>query len=144
MKQVLDILIIEFSDILEVCRTKSQLLTVLMPPLAIPSLEDGYSISSICPRNLLSDPAYLFAELANAADDSFNRHSAFPMTCRAYKLARTAPISVAKNERLFCCLTIFKNFLRSRSTDERINDLMILTCETEILDAIDLVKIVEQ
>ena len=46
MKQVLDILIIEFSDNLEACLKKIQPLTVLMPPLAIPSIEDVYSISS--------------------------------------------------------------------------------------------------
>ena len=91
MKQVLDILIIEFSDNLEAALKKIQPLTVLMPPLAIPSIEDVYSISSLCPGNLLSDPAYLFAELetyistvdfqptlkslANAAEDSFNKRS---------------------------------------------------------------------
>ena len=44
MKQVLDILIIEFSDNHEACLKKIQPLTVLVTPLAIPSIEDAYSI----------------------------------------------------------------------------------------------------
>ena len=43
-----------------------------------------------------------------------------------------------------CRLKFVKNLLRSKSTDERLNNLMILTCEKDILDNVNLDKLVEQ
>ena len=58
------------------------------------------------------------------------------MTNRAYRFVLTAPVTVAKDERTFSKLKIVKNLCRSRTSDERLEELMFITCEKDITDEI--------
>ena len=158
MRNVLGTPIAEFSDNLQSCIAKVKPLSFLQPPLEIQSLQmqDVEDLCKLCPANLLPDSRSLFAEMesfcgncfdkttgkpeniAGAAAEVFHQRRVFPLTNRAYGLALTSPISVAKNERTFSRLKIVKNFLRARTKDERLNSLMLLYCERDILDAIDI------
>jgi len=59
-------------------------------------------------------------------------------------LAYTAPVTVTSNERTFSKLKLIKNHLRSTTSDERLNSLMILNTEKDILDNLDILKITER
>ena len=54
------------------------------------------SLQSLQTYMSIVDFQFALKSLANAAEDSFNKLNAFPMTHRAYRLALTAPISVVK------------------------------------------------
>lgn len=60
------------------------------------------------------------------------------------RLAFTAPVTVASNERTFSKLKLVKNHLRSTTSDERLNSLMILYSEKDIVDNLDIIKIAER
>ena len=49
----------------------------------------------------------------------------------------TAPITVAKDERTFSRLKLVKNYLLATMTDDRLNSLMLMSCEKDLTDAID-------
>lgn len=49
----------------------------------------------------------------------------------------TAPVTVAVNERLFSKLTLVKNYLRTTQSDSRLNDLLLLFSEKDIVDDIE-------
>ena len=57
---------------------------------------------------------------------------------KAYQLALTIPVSVARNERSFSKLRLVKNYLRSTMKEDRVDDLMILSSANDILDCLDL------
>ena len=61
--------------------------------------------------------------------------------CIAYQLLLTAPVSVAKDERTYSELKIVKNCLHSTMKDERLNDLVVLACENDLTDTINLKEI---
>jgi len=56
-------------------------------------------------------------------------------------LALTAPVSVTTNERSFSKLQIIKKNLRSSKGDDRIDSLMILSVEKDVVDQFDINKI---
>ena len=49
--------------------------------------------------------------------------SVSPLTNKAFRLALTAPVTVAKDERTFSKLKTVKNLCRSRTSDERLEEL---------------------
>jgi len=59
-------------------------------------------------------------------------------------LAFTAPVTVASNEKTFSKLKLIKNYLRSTTCKERLNFLMILNAEKDILDNLNILQISEQ
>jgi len=59
-------------------------------------------------------------------------------------MAFTAPVTVASNERIFSKLKLIKNYLRSTTCKERLNSLMILNAEKDILDNLNILQISEQ
>ena len=63
---------------------------------------------------------------------------AYPNLCKAYQIALTVPITVASNERSFSLLKLVKSYLRSTMTENCLDDLMIITCESDIADELDL------
>lgn len=75
---------------------------------------------------------------------AFKYRNVFPLLRRAYGLALTAPVSVAKNERAFSRLKIVKNFLRSSTHDDRLNSLMLLYCESDITDQICVASVLDK
>ncbi|KAL4152659.1 hypothetical protein QTP88_000492 [Uroleucon formosanum] len=64
-----------------------------------------------------------------------------PWANKICKLALTAPVSVATNERSFSKLRLIKNNLRSSMGDNRLDSLMILSVEKDVVDKLDINKI---
>lgn len=67
-----------------------------------------------------------------------------PLAKEICGLAITAPVSVATNERSFSKMKLIKNNLRSTTSDSRLDSLMILSVEKDIVDKIDLNRVVNQ
>ena len=67
-----------------------------------------------------------------------------PLANSICRLALTAPVSVATNERTFSKLKLIKNYFRSTMTDNRLDFLMLLSIEKYILDTVDVSKIATQ
>ena len=53
------------------------------------------------------------------------------------ELALTVPITVASNERSFSRLKLVKSYLRTTMTEHRLDDIMIITCESDIADKLE-------
>ena len=62
----------------------------------------------------------------------------FPLTERCYQLLLTVPITSASSERSFSKLKLIKTLMRSSMKQERLYEMMILACEKDITDTIDL------
>lgn len=61
-----------------------------------------------------------------------------PWANRICRLTLTAPVSVATNERTFSKLRLIKNHLRSTTCDRRLDSLMILSTEKDIVDKLNI------
>ena len=48
----------------------------------------------------------------------------------------TAPVTVAKYERAFSRLKLVKTYLRTTMADDRLNSLMLMSCEKDLSDAV--------
>ena len=70
--------------------------------------------------------------------------SLYPNIAIVLKLLLTIPVSVASAERSFSKLKIIKNYLRSTMTQNRLNDLAIISIEKDIAKEIDPHKIIQQ
>ena len=57
---------------------------------------------------------------------------------QVYQLALTVPITVASNERSFSRLKLVKSYLRTTMTEHCLDDIMIITCESDIADKLEL------
>ena len=68
----------------------------------------------------------------------------FPLTNRIYRLALTAPVTVAQNERAFSKLKTVKRALSNSTSDSRLFNLMLLNIQKDITDKIDLNYVVEK
>ena len=73
-----------------------------------------------------------------AAEQAEKMRRIFPITNRIYRLALTAPVTVAQNERTFSKLKTIKTTLRNSSSDGRLFDLMLLSVEKDLADEIEL------
>lgn len=60
------------------------------------------------------------------------------------RLAMTAPVSVAENERNFSKLKFIKNYLRNTMTGSRLASLMLLHSEKDVTDTINLERLVKK
>ena len=67
----------------------------------------------------------------------------FPNVCIALRIFCTLPVTVASAERSFSKLKLIKNFLRSTMTQNRLNDLAILSIESELTRKIDFSDIID-
>ena len=150
-KAVLDTQISTFTDVLENCvATIKPLFDALQPGKEPPSLQTYEALANFHPENGRPDPNALMSEVETftlhtkadvkdifgAAKKAEEMKSVFPMTNRAYRLVLTAPVTVAKDERTFSKLKIVKNLYRSRTSNERLEELMFITCEKDITDEI--------
>uniref|UniRef100_A0A7N0RHC1 Uncharacterized protein n=1 Tax=Kalanchoe fedtschenkoi TaxID=63787 RepID=A0A7N0RHC1_KALFE len=61
----------------------------------------------------------------------------YPNVMIAYRILLTVPVTVASAERSFSKLKLLKTYLRSSMSQERLNDLGILSIEKDMLDNID-------
>ena len=59
------------------------------------------------------------------------------------QLITTAGYGVSSNERSFSRLKFVKNFLRSTMLEERLDSLMILNCEVDLTDSMDIDKLID-
>ncbi|CAI0479229.1 unnamed protein product [Linum tenue] len=61
----------------------------------------------------------------------------FPLVYRLVKLALLLPVATASVERVFSAMNYVKNTLRSRMSDEGLNDFLVAYVESDILDRLD-------
>jgi protein-tyrosine-phosphatase len=154
-KAVLDTQINTFTDVLENCAAKIKpLLETLHPGTEPSSLETFEELAKFHPDKDRPDPDALMQtlvetfslhlqttnadvkDISSAAKKAEGMKSVFPLTNKAFRSALTAPVTVAKDERTFSKLKIVKNLCRSRTSDERLEELMLMTCEKDITDDI--------
>ena len=83
----------------------------------------------------------LFSTLAYAAKFTEEQKSVFPLISQAYRLALTAPVTVAKDERAFSKLKLVITLNRSKVLDERLEQLNLMACERDITDKIRVEKL---
>jgi hypothetical protein len=79
------------------------------------------------------------SEIANLLK---NKCKYYPRVGLLYQFVFTLPITVASNERSFSKLKLIKTRLRSTMTNERLFHLMISSLEYDLLDQIDIQKLV--
>ena len=64
-----------------------------------------------------------------------------PTSNKVCRLIFTAPVSTASNERAFSKLKIVKNYLRSTMKEDPLQNLMLLNCNKDFTDSIDIDQI---
>ena len=82
-----------------------------------------------------------------AADFALNghkNHKLFPHVTKVFKLFLTAPPSVCKSERSFSRMKLLKSYLRSKTKEKKLHYLMILACEKDLTDKLDLQKLADR
>ena len=155
---VLDSLITEYSANIKACLEKIKpLADGLQPPMKKPSKKTAEDICNLFPPAHRIEAEVLITELEifvtmigskcpnssrAAALFAHEHQTVFPSVCRAYQLLLTALVSFAKDERTFSELKIVKNCLRSTMKVGRLTDLIVLACEKDLTDAINLKEIV--
>jgi len=61
-----------------------------------------------------------------------------------HHLASTDPVTTASDERMFSKLKLIKNYRRSKMVDQRLNALMMLSCEKDITASLDIDDLVHK
>jgi len=61
----------------------------------------------------------------------------FPNVYIAYIILLTIPVTIATAERSFSKLKLFKSYLKSTMLQDRLNELAILSIESEVLELLD-------
>ena len=150
-REVLDTLISRMDEHLAQCKKSLlPLLKCLKPPIDATCI---HSAVSLFPPSQTPNPSALEAELQVLAellpaDDgkdyskvvelSEANKSTLPLANSAVRLMLTAPVTVASNERSFSNLKFVKNKLRTSMGDSRLAGLMLLTCEKDLTDTLDI------
>ena len=152
-KAVLDT-INTFVDVLENCvATIKPLFQALQPGQEPSSIQTFEALAKFHPDKDRPDPDALMSEIetfklhlktthedakdiSRAAKKAEEMKLVFPLTNRAFRLVLTAPVTVVKDERTFSKLKTVKNLCRSRTSDERLEELMFMACEKDITDEI--------
>lgn len=81
---------------------------------------------------------------ADFALRSHSKHNLFPHVAKIFRLFLTAPPSVCKSERSFSRLKLLKTYLRSRTKEKRLHYLMLMACESDVTDLLDMQDIVDR
>ena len=154
--KLLNMLIEEYgNDLIRCYETLRPLIVVLRPLPAKPSMENIVKLVTFFPNNTDIDPHALHAKFPNfvahidllnntfenmeqIAEFSEERKSIFPLTNRCYQLLLTIPATAAKDECTFSRLKIAKTPLRTTMVDKRLESLLLLSCEKDIADSIDI------
>ncbi len=155
------ILDMQISSLTENIKVPLEILTpavrILQPPFkGEMELEDFQRLINMLPIALQPDESALEAEISvfrshcteNKPDEITSTESAanyarrikglFPLTERCYQLLLTVPITSASSERSFSKLKLIETLMRSSMKPERLYEMMILACEKDITDTIDL------
>ena len=82
-------------------------------------------------------------DAANLAIQCHRKHNLFPNVAKIYRLLLTSPPSVCKSKRSFSRLKLLKTYLRSMMSQARLDQLMLLNCERDIVDSIDIESVVD-
>ena len=154
-KCVLDVLISQFRDKMQpTLDATAPIAHALQVPLHEPSPEMIQKLTEMFPSDV--DPDVLEAELEvfrnivdrteelkngstnNIVQFAYEQTKVLPLTWKAYQLMLTAPISVSKDERTFSHLKFVKNVYRSIMGDKRLDNLMLLNCEKDLTDDLDM------
>jgi len=103
------------------------------------------------PINVEIDPLTLQCELEVLYDECKNKNTisdlaivshefktALPLANLLCRLSCTAPVTVTGNERSFSKLKLIKNYLRTTQEDSRLNNLMLLSSEKDLVDKMSL------
>lgn len=67
----------------------------------------------------------------------------FPQCVIAMRIFASMPVSVAEGERTFSKLNLIKNYLRSTMREERLNSLVLLSCERDLARKVNYDGIIE-
>ena len=115
-------------------RLINMLPTALQPDES--ALEAEISVfRSHCTKN---KPDEITSSTESAANYARRFKGLFPLTERCYQLLLTVPITSASSDRSFSKLKLIKTLMRSSMKQERLYEMMILACEKDITDTIDL------
>jgi len=99
--------------------------------------------SALCEINILRLQTENAKSLANVMDVANKLRTIIPMANELCRLALTSPVTTASNERCFSKLKLIKNHLRTTMTSYRLNDLIILDSEKDILDNIEMTNMIQ-
>ncbi|CAI6373668.1 unnamed protein product [Macrosiphum euphorbiae] len=162
-KKVLDTLTTLTSEHLKKCiATVEPLFNLLKVPLSNKhSAEDFEKIINLfppgCSVSNIKDFDAVYSEylvLAHRCKDAKNvldilnvsemYKNILPNMNKILRLMFTAPVSTASNERAFSKLKLIKNFLRSTMNADRLQNLMLLNTNKDILDTIDTMVLVKK
>ncbi|XP_008182705.1 uncharacterized protein LOC103309321 [Acyrthosiphon pisum] len=91
--------------------------------------------------NMLQDDSKNFESLMEKSEEVKHILPCANLLCR---LALTSPVTVASNERTFSKLKLVKTFLRLTMNDDRLNSLVILGIEKDIVDQLNINKLAQQ
>ncbi len=157
-KAVLDTQISFLSEVhMTCCKTVTPIIDCLSPYAKNPNPENFVALASFFPEVARPDPETLMSEVAvfrsfaGTKSKSFFSMSeigqfahenkfVFPLMAKAYRLALTAPVTVAKDERTFSKLKLVKTINRSKMLDKRLN-LILMACEKDVTDKIETEKL---
>ncbi|KAL6225766.1 hypothetical protein ACLB2K_004615 [Fragaria x ananassa] len=67
----------------------------------------------------------------------------YPNAHVAYRILLTIPVTVASAERSFSKLKLIKTYLRSTMSQERLNDLAMLSIEKKVVAKVDYAKLID-
>ena len=68
---------------------------------------------------------------------NYKKLKSFQNACIAYRILLTIPVTVASVERTFSKLKLIKSYLRATMSQKRLNGLVILSIEKNMLEKID-------
>lgn len=70
--------------------------------------------------------------------------NSLPLTNLLFEYILSAPVSVASSERSFSKLNLIANHLRTKIADDRLNSLLLLASEKDLLSSIDYEKVINR
>jgi hypothetical protein len=117
---------------------KVEELIALFPP-SVPRPDSSALLAELeiladnCPGGTIAEVLKIYEQLKKV----------LPMANHAVRLICTSPVTVAANERTFSKLKIIKSVLRSTMTDSRLDALLLLSCEKDIVDNLNLSSVVK-
>lgn len=158
-KAVLDTQIGRYTEVHNYSKeTTRPVIDTLHPEKKVTPLDLFEELAEFFPLNQRPDPEALMSEIeifrchlgsnsdsvkdiSDAARIAEERKSVFPLANKAYRLALTAPVTVAKDERTFSKLKLVKTLCRSTMNEERLEELLIMACEKDITDNINVIEL---
>ncbi len=153
-RKVLDVLTSRMKEHLVQCqKSLLPLLKCLTPPIDGSEINSAASLisSSQSPDTLAVEaelqvlaellPSDIGKDYTNVVEVSEANKLSLPLANSIIRLMLTAPVTVASNECLFSQLKFVKNKLCTSMKDARLTGLMLLTCERDLTDTLNLEEV---